>query len=58
MIGFLINLCRDETGAAAIQYGLIALLIAAAAFVGFEAMGASLYSMIETISSELQTAVQ
>jgi len=36
------NLFRDEAGATAIEYGLIAALIAVAAIVGMQALGTSL----------------
>ena len=58
MIGFLTNLVRDESGATAIEYGLLASLISIAAITGFEAMGASLSSMFEAVSSTVDTAVQ
>ncbi len=58
MIGFLKNLYRDEAGASAIEYGLLASLISVAAITGFEAAGASLSSMFETVSSKLDTVVQ
>ena len=58
MIGFLKNLVQDEAGATAIEYGLIAALISVAAIFGFEATGASLSSMFETVSSKIETVVQ
>ena len=58
MIGFLKNLVQDETGATAIEYSLLAVLISIAAITGFEAMGASFSLMFETVSSELESVVQ
>ncbi len=58
MIVFFKNLVKDENGATAIEYGLLAVLISVAAITGFEAMGASFSSMFETVSSQLKTAVQ
>lgn len=44
---------RDEEGATAIEYGLIAALIAVAAIVGMEAIGGSLTDIFNTISEKL-----
>ena len=47
------NLIRDEAGVTAIEYGLIAALIAIAAIAAFTSVGTSLSSTISYISSEL-----
>ena len=50
------NLLRDEAGATAIEYGLIAALIAVAAITAMGALGNSLTNTFSTVSSELDTA--
>ena len=52
MIGFL----RDEDGATAIEYGLIAALVSVAAIGALTAMGNSLSTMFTTVSSSLSSA--
>ena len=52
MIGFI----KDENGATAIEYGLIAALVSVAAIGALTAMGGSLGTMFNTVSSELGTA--
>jgi pilus assembly protein Flp/PilA len=47
------NLLRDEAGATAIEYGLIAALIAVAAIVAMSLVGTSLTNIFTTISSDL-----
>lgn len=44
---------RDESGATAIEYGLIAALIAVVIITGLSAIGTKLSSKLETISGEL-----
>lgn len=50
---FFKNLVRDEQGATAIEYGLIAALIAVAAIVGMGALGDSLDTTFNNVSNEL-----
>ena len=50
------NLLRDEAGATAIEYGLIAALIAVAAITAMGALGNSLTDTFSTVSGELDTA--
>jgi pilus assembly protein Flp/PilA len=50
---FLNKLRRDEAGATAIEYGLIAALIAVAAIAGFNALGSQLETTFQGVSSEL-----
>ena len=52
-----INIVKDESGATAIEYGLIAALVSVAAITALTAMGGSLKSMFETVSTSLATAV-
>ncbi|MDX1401304.1 MAG: Flp family type IVb pilin [Kiloniellales bacterium] len=47
---------RDESGATAIEYGLIAALVSIAAIAAMGAMGNSLSNMFNTVSSELTNA--
>ena len=50
------KLLKDESGATAIEYGLIAAFVSVAAIVALEAMGGSLKSMFEFVSEELARA--
>jgi len=47
---------KDETGATAIEYGLIAALVSVAAIGALTAMGNSLSTMFNTVSSALTSA--
>ncbi len=49
---------KNEAGATAIEYGLIAALVSVAAIGALTSMGGSLEQMFNTVSSELGTAVQ
>jgi len=51
------RLIKDESGATMIEYGLIAALISVAAIVALTAMGGSLQTMFNTVSTALDTAV-
>lgn len=53
---FFNRLARDEQGATAIEYGLIAALIAVAAITAMQSLGGELSSTFQTVSGELQTA--
>lgn len=57
MFGNIKALLNDESGATAIEYGLIAALVSVAAIAALTAMGSSLRSMFETVSTSLETAV-
>lgn len=48
---------RDESGATAIEYGLIAALVSVAAISALSAMGGSLKAIFTSVSTTLQTAV-
>jgi pilus assembly protein Flp/PilA len=50
------NLLRDEQGATAIEYGLIAALIAVAAITAMTALGGQLSDTFTTVSDELEAA--
>jgi pilus assembly protein Flp/PilA len=49
----LTNLMRDEAGATAIEYGLIAALIAVAAIAAMQLVGTSLTSTFNNVASQL-----
>jgi len=47
------NMIRDEEGATAIEYGLIAALIAVAAITAMQALGNELSTTFNTVKTEL-----
>jgi pilus assembly protein Flp/PilA len=47
------NLWGNEEGATAIEYGLIAALIAVAAIAAFQLVGTSLTSVFDTVASDM-----
>jgi pilus assembly protein Flp/PilA len=49
----LVKLIRDESGATAIEYGLIAALIAIAAIAAFQLVGTNLSSIFDTVATDL-----
>ncbi len=53
MFATLIMLLKNEDGATAIEYGLIAALIAVAAIVAMQAVGTSLTSTFNNVASKL-----
>lgn len=57
MFQLLRDFVADESGATAIEYGLIAALVSVAGIVALEAMGQSLSQMFGTVSSKLDGAV-
>ncbi len=54
-IDILKKIGKDESGATAIEYGLIAALVSVAAIGALTAMGGSLETMFETVSKALTT---
>ena len=52
MIGFI----KDENGATAIEYGLIAALVSVACIAALTALGSSLQGIFNMVSSELTSA--
>jgi len=50
----LIRLINDESGATAIEYGLIAALIAVASIAAMSGLGTTLSSLFGTISSNMR----
>ena len=57
MIGTLKNLIKDESGATAIEYGLVAALVSVAAVVALENMGASLDTLLTAAPNKLDRAM-
>lgn len=53
---FINKLIRDDAGATAIEYGLIAALIAVAAITAMQGMGGELQRTFSTTSGALSTA--
>jgi pilus assembly protein Flp/PilA len=49
----LMNLVRDDSGATAIEYGLIAALIAVAAIAALSLVGTNLSSVFNTVATQL-----
>ena len=56
-INILTKIRKDESGATAIEYGLIAALVSVAAIGALTAMGGSLNTMFQTVSNALTAAV-
>lgn len=48
------SVLQDESGATAIEYGLIASLVSVAAIAAFSEMGSSLREMFNFVSGELE----
>ena len=57
MLKSLQSFCGDESGATAIEYGLIAALVSVAAISALTAMGNSLQIMFGSVANTLKTAV-
>ena len=56
MFGKIKTLLMDESGATAIEYGLIAALVSVAAITALTAMGSSLKNLFGTVSNTLSDA--
>jgi pilus assembly protein Flp/PilA len=50
------NFIHDESGATAIEYGLIAALVSVAAIVALQALGGSLSNIFGIVSTQLKDA--
>ena len=50
------SFAKDESGATAIEYGLIAALVSVAAIGALTALGGSLNTMFQTVSSAVASA--
>ena len=57
MLNKLLLFARDETGATAIEYGLIAALVSVAAIAALRGMGESLSNLFGVVSGQLSDAV-
>ena len=53
---FFTKLLKDESGATAIEYGLIAALVSVAAIAALRSMGSSLTDIFGVVSGELEAA--
>ena len=56
-IDILKKIRKDESGATAIEYGLIAALVSVAAIGALTAMGGSLNTMFQSVSNAITAAV-
>lgn len=56
-MSFIRKLLKNEKGATAIEYGLIAALVAVAAIGGMSALGSSLTNTFSTVSGKLDSPV-
>jgi pilus assembly protein Flp/PilA len=56
MLNMLSQFAKDESGATAIEYGLIAALVSVAAIAALKAMSAQLIGVFNTVSAELNSA--
>ena len=57
MSNILIRFWNDETGATAIEYGLIAALVSVAAIGALTSLGGNLNTMFGTVSNAMSSAV-
>ncbi len=57
MLKQLKSFCADESGATAIEYGLIAALVSVAAIGTLTTMGDTLNTLFTTVSNSMNTAV-
>lgn len=56
MVKLIRNYFTDESGATAIEYGLIAALVSVAAIVALTALGTELSNIFDTVKTTLQDA--
>ena len=54
MLSIFRKLFKDEQGATAIEYGLIAALISVAAIVAFTSVGSNLSSLMSNVANDMQ----
>jgi pilus assembly protein Flp/PilA len=57
MVSVIKRFVQDESGATAIEYGLIAALVSVAAILALQSLGGSLNSMFTRVSDTLGSAV-
>ena len=53
----ILNFLNDESGATAIEYGLIAALVSVAGITAFQALGSSLSTLFTSVASTINGAV-
>jgi pilus assembly protein Flp/PilA len=58
MLKTLSYLIADETGSTAVEYGLIAAIVAIAAIMALSALGISLQAMVQTVTDKIDGVVQ
>ena len=56
-MNFINKLARDEQGATAIEYGLIAALIAVAAITAMQSLGSTLTATFGEVGTEMQEGI-
>ena len=56
MIDFVRDFFRDESGATALEYGLIAALVSVAAIAALTQLGGALNGIFSTVSSQMDAA--
>ena len=57
MLALVEKFSRDESGATAIEYGLIAALVSMAAIASLRGLGESLSNLFNSVSGEISNAV-
>ena len=57
MLSIFRSFAKDESGATAIEYGLIAALVSVAAITALTAMGTSLKAVFNEVSTDLKGAI-
>ena len=57
MTNTLVEFLRDDSGATAIEYGLIAALVSVAGVAALQGLGTSLSSLFSSVSSTLNSAI-
>lgn len=57
MLSVIRSFAKDDSGATAIEYGLIAALVSVAAIAALQGMGQSLSTMFQTVDSAMSTAI-
>ena len=56
MFGSIREFCRDDSGATALEYGLIAALVSVAAIAALVQLGGSLSGIFTTVSTQMNSA--
>lgn len=58
MLRLIRRFSKNQSGATAIEYGLMAALIAVAAITGFQAAGDSLVNLYDTVTNSVDSGLQ